>query len=153
MKGCGSGFSTPLFFTPIGAKFIPLFVPRGEPLASAYKRSSFPIVNDCARTYKDIHFDRVPFRDDEKSHISGRSHLCDLAHGILIFWAFVDQRFSYAKSLVSHMHSKRLFGNFEHSTFIRSLSRGLSGRAESRFVRSSGVETSLFTIFRFVIGM
>ena len=41
------------------------------------------------------HFDRVPFRDDEKSHILGWSYLCDLTHGILIFGVSVNLRLCY----------------------------------------------------------
>jgi|GEM_PF-5737139 len=35
-------------------------------------------ISHAVRNDQSCHFDRVPFRDDEKSHIINQSHLCNL---------------------------------------------------------------------------
>ena len=46
------------------------------------------------------HFDRVPFRDDEKSHILVGSQMCDLANVVFISGVFVNLRFSFSESSI-----------------------------------------------------
>ncbi|GEM_PF-3269317 len=70
----------PATFARTGAKFIPLFVLGGEPIADLHPRSSLPI---DIRTHSNGQFRSLrqsPFSGREKSHIKGWSYLCDFSY-------------------------------------------------------------------------